>query len=154
MSRTKWSPVGANALGFTCTRSITNRKQQRKCDTERRVDAQPKPPPQEVRETTKLYATCARCNGKYEIMPGCPLLNPKVQQERADKYYCDAFILNPDTECKWCCLGWEMSGWCIIEDSVDDDDDPVLIKYKKDELTKYYKDIADGRALRAYLKVV
>ena len=117
------------------------------------VSAQPATSVIKVQPTVKKeYVACDQCDRVYEILPGCPLLDPVVRDQRAELSHSYDLYLNPKTECHDCSIGWECSGWCMIVDSFDDDRDPEWKSIQKAELAKYDEGVKAGRKIRDYLK--
>jgi len=118
----------------------------------------PLPPPRRPDPTKvprEMTVLCTRCMTRYEMLPGCRLLDKEEQLKREEENDQRWFILNPDTECRTCSFGHRCSGWCIFTDTYDEDEleeNPRLKEYVNNSLKEYYEGIRLGEEIYKHLR--
>lgn len=140
MSRRKFVPIDPNLLGFKYDIVKPN--------TKTKDSQEKKSKPQDP------VTTCSGCQKQYFILPDSPLFDPNFDRSGCNAEYFESLeYLNPNTECPYCSSSWRSLGWCMITDSVDDDDEES-VKIANKALKKYDLEIEAGKKVMKYLQQI
>lgn len=148
MSRRVYNTPANHLLGFKGYHE-TVRVPQLAEERKRRQEEQRK---REAEEAAKLpMVVCESCHKGYGMRPDCPVFDRVMAGRRRDPKYQYVISL---FECPRCSFSQKSLGWCIIEDSFDEDfwgDTPEkrkeLRKYKDDEIRKLENKIKAGESM-------
>ncbi len=149
MSR-KWAPVDPSILGFKLApkpNAPTPRPRANPPKSTTPKNVVPTP-----RKVVGPTATCCGCRRSFEMLPGCPLLDPRVLDKREGdetRDFIDPLVLDSNNECPECSWSWQSLGWCMITD-----DDMLTPAERKEQLAKYDGKLADGKKIRETLRRV
>jgi len=163
--RAKYTPIDSSYLGFTFNTERKNVQVHKKIKNDVVHEQVHKKIKNDV--VHDPIAICKNCQRKYYILPNSPLFDPHFDRSGThdDDYELGWVSLNDgtiylktNTECPECSFSWLSLGWCMITDSIVEDDDTeinaIYKRIQKRELKKYDDQNEAGKKVQKFLKPV